>query len=81
MQFDSITLCCLGPDEKTPMQPSKMRVNQLRAELLVRGVPERGNRKDLIKNVKQARAEAEADYVPEGGKETTKVSNSFRLAD
>lgn len=58
ISLDPDTLCAVGED-LAPLGCTKMSVKALRAELAVRQCPLRGNKKELIKQLQKARAEAE----------------------
>jgi hypothetical protein len=58
--LDSSNLCVLS-DSGEILAPTKMSVRELRAELAARQCPLRGNKKELIKQLQKARAEAEIE--------------------
>ena len=57
VQLDPVTLVAVGPDG-TILTPSRMSVTELRAELAARQGPLQGNKKELVRQLQKARAEA-----------------------
>eukprot|EP00890_Picochlorum_soloecismus_P000073 jgi/Picsp_1/1066/NSC_04549-R1_pentatricopeptide repeat-containing protein mitochondrial-like len=69
--LDSSTLCVLSESGEISA-PTKMSVRELRAELAARQCPLRGNKKELIKQLQKARAEAEIEGAGPISTQTTK---------
>lgn len=57
IQLDPVNLAAVGPDG-TILTPSRMSVTELRAELAARQGPLQGNKKELVRQLQKARAEA-----------------------
>lgn len=72
IQLDPVTLCAVAADG-TPLPVTKMGVKELRAELAVRQSPLRGNKRELVRQLQKARAEADVVGATLGnGKDTSK---------